>query len=95
MAEKSTTKTVKFNLKVFINFLAFVAVVFLAIALILRRLIEDNSITAALELIAQIISYSMVAYYAFVYAKSKRNWIFLLVWALAVALIILALVLAL
>lgn len=95
MAEKSTTKTIKFNFKVFINFLAFVAVVFLAIALILRRLIEDNSITAALELIAQIISYGMVAYYGFVYAKSKRNWIFFLVWAIAVALIILALVLAL
>ena len=84
----------KSGFKVFINFLAFIALVFVGVSLILTKLIGVNDVTNALELIAQIIAYSMVAFYALIFAKSKRNWIFILLWVVSVTLIIVSFFLA-
>ncbi len=68
----------------FVNFLAFVAIILIGIALILKK----TSFGGQLQLIANIIAYVMLAVFAFFYARSKRNLIFVILWLAAVVLIV-------
>lgn len=74
----------KFTLKMVVNFIAFVAVILVGIALILK----NTSIGGQLQFIANVIAYVMLAVFAFFYAKSKRNIVFVLLWLAAVVLIV-------
>lgn len=73
--------------KSFVSFVSYIAIAFIAIALILGKIFSaigmSSTIISALSLIAQFIAYSITAVYAFSYAKSKKNigwmvayWIF-------------------
>ena len=63
--------------KSFVNFLAYIAVAFIAVALILTKIFNaldvSNTITGALTLVAQVIAYAITAVFAFYYAKSKKH----------------------
>lgn len=92
----TTTKTKKkFTLSMVINFLAYVAIIFIGLALIFGYIFKDKatSVSAAFELIANIISYLLVAYFSFLFVKSKRHWAHYLVWAIALTLIVVSIVL--
>lgn len=62
--------------KQFVNFLAYISIALIAIALfvgqILGWLISPNVIHI-MNLVAQIIAYSITAVYGFMFAKSKRS----------------------
>lgn len=83
------------------NFLSFIAIsligVALVIALILHLIgVQGNGsigqLSAAIKLVAQIISYILVSYYSFLYVKTKRHWAYWVVWAVALVLIIVSLI---
>ncbi len=76
------------NWKGFINFLAYCGMILIGVALILKAIFKEGDVTRALGLIANIIAYVLVTISAFYYAKSKRNFWFLLVWLIALVLII-------
>ena len=85
--------------KGFVNFLAYIAVAFIAIALILTKIFAwfevSNTITGALTLIAQIIAYAITAVFAFYYAKSKKQIGWMIAYVLFVIAIIVFLILGL
>lgn len=59
-----------------VNFLSYIAIAFIAVALILSKLLGwlvNPSIAHALNLIAQIIAYVITAVFAFRFAKSKKS----------------------
>ena len=79
------------------NMLAFVAIIFIGIALILAIVFSDaGQLGSALSFIAQILSYIVVAFYAFWYAARKWDrkqiW-FMIAWAVAVVLIVIYIIL--
>ncbi len=97
MSKTTTTTTTKkkFTMNGIVNFLAYVAIIFIAVALIAGKLIgEGSNIALALTTIAQAISYALVGYFSFLFVRGKRNWVHILVWAVAVTLIVVSLVLA-
>ena len=63
--------------KQFVNLLAYFAIAFIAVALILGKIFAAfpklATVTSALTLVAQVIAYTITAVYAFFYAKSKRH----------------------
>ena len=63
--------------KQFINFMAYLAVAFIAVALILGKILSavglSSSIIGALNLLAQVIAYTITAVFAFFYAKSRKH----------------------
>ena len=81
------------------NFIAFCAVLFIGLALMIAWIFsESGQFAGALNLIAQILAYIVVAYYSFMYAhrkwERKRVW-FLIAWVAAVVLIIIFVILPL
>ena len=84
--------------KGFVNFMAYIAVAFIAVALILTKIFsffELNAVTNALTLIAQIIAYAITAVFAFYYAKSKKHIAWMICYILFVIAIIVFLILGL
>ena len=83
--------------KGFVNFLAYIAVAFIAVALILTKIFSvfnvSNTITSALMLIAQIIAYTITAVFAFFFAKSKKHIAWMICYVLFVIAIIVFLIL--
>ena len=63
--------------KGFVNLLAYFAVAFIAVALILTKIFSAfpklMAVTEVLTLVAQVIAYSITAVYAFYFAKSKKH----------------------
>lgn len=63
--------------KSFVNFIAYIAIAFIAVALILGKIFAavglSSTIISALSLIAQFIAYTITAVFAFSYAKSRKN----------------------
>ena len=63
--------------KQFVNLMAYIAIAFIAIALILGKILSavglSSTVIGALNLIAQVIAYTITAVYAFFYAKAKRH----------------------
>lgn len=83
--------------KSFVNFMAYLAVAFIAVALILGKIFSAFPklavVTNALSLIAQIIAYTITAVFAFYYAKSKKHIAWMICYIIFVIAIIVFLVL--
>ena len=83
--------------KGFVNFLAYISIAFIAVALILGKIFSAfpklATVTSALSLIAQVIAYAITAVYAFYFAKSKKHIAWMICYILFVIAIIVFLVL--
>ncbi len=81
----------------FVNFLAYIAIAFVALALVLAQVFSWLGLSAtfitAMELIAQIIAYAITAVYAFYYAKSRNSFGWMIAYVIFVIVIIVFLVL--
>ncbi|MDR0383863.1 MAG: hypothetical protein LBH47_00880 [Christensenellaceae bacterium] len=73
----------------FFNMIAFVAVIFIGVALLLGKYIGALN---ALITIAQVLAYITVCFYSYRYARTKKMWVFIC-WVIAVVLIILGAIL--
>lgn len=78
--------------KGFVNFLAYLAIVLVALALILEYVLGALGVSAtvvgAMSTIAQFIAYAITAVFAFYFAKSKKNIGFMIAYIVAVILIV-------
>ncbi len=78
--------------KSFVNFLAYFAVAFIAVALILNKIFSGFSklatVAGVLTLIAQIVAYTITAVYAFYFAKSKKH----IGWMIAYVIFVIAII---
>ena len=78
--------------KQFVNFLAYLAIVLIALTLVLQRIFNavglSSSVIVAMNTVAQVIAYAITAVFAFFYAKSKRNIGFMFAYIIAVGIII-------
>ena len=78
--------------KGFVNFLAYLAIVLVALALILQYVLSAVGVSAtivgAMSTIAQFIAYAITAVFAFYFAKSRRNIGFMIAYIVAVILIV-------
>lgn len=79
-----------FNFKKIANFFAYVAIIFVAIALVVGRFWKDVQV---LEEIAAVIAYAITSISAFFYAKSKSSVWFMIIFIIAVVLIFVFLIL--
>ena len=63
--------------KQFVNLMAYISIALIAIALIVGKILGALGVSAtvigAMNLIANIIAYTITAVYAFLYAKSKKS----------------------
>ena len=62
--------------KQFVNFLAYISIALIAIALLVGKILGwliSPNVVNILNLVAQIIAYTITAVYAFMFAKSKRS----------------------
>lgn len=85
--------------KSFVNFMAYLAIAFIAVALILGKILGaiglSSTVIGALNLIAQVIAYTITAVFAFYYAKSRKHIAWMIAYVLFVIAIIVFLVLGL
>lgn len=83
--------------KGFVNFMAYIAIAFIAVALILGKIFSavglSSTIIGALNLIAQVIAYAITAVFAFYYAKSRKHIAWMICYVVFVVAIIVFLVL--
>lgn len=83
--------------KSFVNFMAYIAIAFIAVALILGKILSavglSSTVIGALNLIAQIIAYAITAVFAFYYAKSRKHIAWMIAYIIFVIAIIVFLVL--
>jgi len=63
--------------KQFVNLMAYISIAFIATSLILTKILGalevGSALIGALDLIAQVIAYSITAVYAFFFAKTRKN----------------------
>ncbi|MBR6778994.1 MAG: hypothetical protein IKM43_02445 [Clostridia bacterium] len=74
-----------------VNFLAYISIAFIALALILGKLLGwliNPNVLNALNLIAQIIAYTITAIYAFSFAKGKKSKGWMIAYVIFVILIV-------
>lgn len=81
----------KIEFKKFLNLLAFIAVIAVAVALLIGRFVSGD-ITAALNLVAQCIAYLVTAIYALYYVLAQRNTVITIIYFVAIIAIIVLLV---
>jgi len=78
----------------FLNFIAFIAMIAVGIALFIGWLFPNmGQLPAALQVIANVLAYVVVGFYAFIYARNKsgKNAIWYMVaWAVSAVLILIA-----
>ncbi len=83
--------------KGFVNFMAYIAIAFIAVALIIGKILGavglSSTVVGALNLVAQIIAYTITAVFAFSYAKSRQHIGWMIAYILFVIAIIVFLVL--
>jgi hypothetical protein len=83
--------------KSFVNFMAYLAIAFIAVALLLGKILGavglSSTVVGALNLIAQIIAYTITAVFAFAYAKSRKHIAWMICYIIFVIAIIVFLVL--
>ena len=83
--------------KGFVNFMAYIAIAFIAVALILGKILGvfglSSTVINALNLIAQVIAYTITAVFAFYYAKSRNHIAWMICYVLFVIAIIIFVVL--
>lgn len=81
------------NFKNFLNMIAFVGVVAVAIALLFGLIFSgNNELAGALTLIAECIAYLVTAIYAFYFVYSKRNPVLTIIYVIAVVAIVVLLI---
>ena len=81
------------KLKKMVNAVAYFAVIFLAVALVLSQISSGStslfgSIANIFERLANVIAYLIVAVMAFFYVKTKRNIIYMVTYVVSVILIV-------
>ncbi len=78
--------------KGFINFLAYLAIIMVALALVLQFVLSkfgvSASVVSAMNTIAQFIAYAITAVFAFYFAKYKKHIGYMIAYVIAVILII-------
>lgn len=77
--------------KSFVSLMSYIAIAFIAVALILSKLLGwlvNPAIASSLTLIAQIIAYAITAVFAFSFAKSKRSMGWMIAYVIFVILIV-------
>lgn len=79
------------NFKNFLNLIAFVGVIAVALALLIGK-IFGGELAAALALVAQCIAYFVAAIYAFYFVYSKRNAVLTIIYVIAVVAIVILLI---
>ena len=94
MSKNTSTSSTKkvFSLRTVVNFVAYIAIFLIGVALALQVIFKSNAISEAFQMVAEILAYCIAAISAFFYAKSKRNIWYLLIWIAAVILIIVMLI---
>lgn len=81
----------KGGLKSLMYLVAFIGLVMVAISLAVGGIAP--SVASACSLIANIIAYSMLAFFSFYFVKSKRNIAFLITWIVCVVLVVVMIIL--
>lgn len=80
-----------------VNFLSYIAIAFVAIALVLAKVFDwiggMNQVVSAMTLIAQIIAYAITAVFAFFYAKNRKKMGWMIAYVIFVVIIIVFLIL--
>lgn len=72
----------------FFHLLAYIGLIFVAVSLTLNAIFQDQGLLAlVLKTIAEVIAYSLTAYYAFFYVRSKRNITWLIIYIVAIILV--------
>ena len=82
--------------KQFVNFLSYISIALIAVALFVGEILGwliSPDVVNVLNLIAQIIAYTITAVYAFMYAKSKRSMGWMVAYIIFVIVIIVFMVL--
>lgn len=77
--------------KSFINLMAYVAIAFIAVALVLSKLLGwlvNPVIAGSLTLVAQIIAYGITAVFGFAFAKSKKGAAWMVAYVIFIVLIV-------
>jgi len=80
----------------FLNMLAFIAFVFVGLALAIALAFGPGDVSRALRTIAEILAYITIAFYSFRWAfsnRSRHRIIYIIVWTIAAVLITLTLIL--
>lgn len=80
------------NFKRFLNMIAFIGIIAVAVALLFSLIFGGNEVSAALNLIAQCIAYLVTAIYAFYFIQNKRNTVYTIVYIVSVVAIIVLLI---
>ena len=73
------------------NLISFVAIVLIAVSLLLVKIAP--AVASACTLIANIIAYLFVAIYSFAFVRSRRSFIYTVIWIVAVAAIVVLMIL--
>ena len=73
-----------------LHFLSFVAVILIGVSLLLSKIHAFGDVAAAFLVIANAISYSLVALTSFAYVAKKKNIWLWLVWGISIVLIIIS-----
>ncbi len=80
-----------------VNFLAYIAIAFVAVALILAKVFDwiggMANVVSAMTLIAQIIAYAITAVFAFYYAKNRKKMGWMIAYVIFVVIIVVFLIL--
>ena len=82
----------KNNMTKFVNCLAFIGLIMVAIVLILQKFNLSGSVLGALRTIGESIAYLITSISAFFYVRSKRNVWWYVVYTAAVVLVVIFLV---
>jgi len=74
------------------NLVAFVAIIFIGIALLISAIFDGNEFSNALQIVANVLAYITVAFYAFMYSQRKwerKQYWFMIAWIASIVLIVL------
>lgn len=78
--------------KGFVNFLAYLAIMLVAVALVVQYILGaldvSSTVVSAMNTIAQFIAYAITAVFAFYFAKSRRSIGYMIAYVIAVILIV-------
>ncbi len=77
-----------FTFRTIINFIGYVALIIIALALVVVYILKPGKVTSAVTTVAELLAYAVVTLVSFSYAKSKRNMIFMAIWFVATVLLL-------
>lgn len=84
------------NAKKFFNAMAFVALVISGIALLISKIFfgANTTVASVLNNIAYVLAFTVTAFSAFFYVRTKRNIVWVVVYIIAVVIVVVPLVLS-